>query len=683
MGTETTSFCDDSHIASVVNFFLNLYKLQLEAPESSPYKIVPVKSQTNSPDYIYELHVERDEKWNSRRMTIATIGEGSGSKSKCFKVAYDNLIVVKIPPKPMTDFVEYVRNIRAEGRVAVNLVPEIDYVAPGVTAILKKIHPFSDGEDLSPEELERKYIKWLVKEPEFQECLKIGDSFVFFMDLSKNSFLSYVVDKMHDKRMFKRKFREEIMEARNLLWDILGFEGKYGSENLSICFEMNKIYSGYETKIRRLLKKYETFCTVSPYEKQKWFLDYLAEKEVKKNENNLPDVFVADLNVLLRKIVKENSIHVSAYKKAVRDYVTKTTFAQNRAKMAGIIINIIDLLASLKERGVAIRDLKPDNLFVVGNSERSAQDYSLGLIDFETSVKLKTVSSCSSQNDTRIPGEKIGQPLLAGTPSYATPSHLFRNEVLKDNFDDLPRILHLQDWQAVIGMIYNVVTGECLFDKTRKLLSKITKDAQDAIRKKQPLSDTFKTSSQLFWSSAADEFRKSLSKKEEILKSVEVFVPENARTMFLEDVLKEKNNVGETIRKYVVSQVILSSKKNRKSLIQSSLEKIVRYRTKLEKGGIPETSLEGRKKIIKLLQDLETLKLQWEKQDQWISILQQPRPRMSVYDLLELMFNIVLRTMYNPEWGTLFYEHDDNFGYDGGGGSRETTIVYEDTITYE
>lgn len=499
METESVPISNNSDIVNVAEFCLNLYKLQSDAPKSAPSKIIPVNPQSNGPDYIYELHVylESENKYASRRMTIATLGEGSGSKSKCFKVIYDNLIVVKIPPSPITDFDEYIGSVRAETRIAVQLAPKIEFVAPGVTAILKKIHAFPDGSALSPVELEKKYVEWLKENSEFQEYLKIEDAFVFFMDLSKYSFLSQVVDTIHNKKVFKRRIYEEIIGSHNLLWDILGFEGKYGSENLSICFDMNRIYSDYETKIRTLIKKHRHFA--SAYEKQKWFLVYLAHNKVKE-EDGLPSGFISDLNLLLGKIIKENQKNISAYKKAIWNYISKTTFIQNKTKISGIITNLISLLASLKERGVAIRDLKPDNLFVVGDSERPAKDYSLGLIDFETAVKFGHPGMDKTH-------QKIEQPLLAGTPSYSTPSHLFKNRLLENVFDDLPRILYLQDWQASVGMIYNIVTGECLFENTKKVLSKITSAARKAAIKKRSLTDVFKKGSHIFWKNAVNEFK--------------------------------------------------------------------------------------------------------------------------------------------------------------------------------
>jgi len=666
----------NNDIAIIVEFFMNLYKQQLEAPKDAPSEIVPVNPASCGPDYVHELHVERDDGQRvSRRMTIAMLGEGSGSKSKCFKVIYDDLLVVKVPPIPISDFDEYIRNIKAETHVAVKLAPRIEFVAPRVTALLRKLHTLPDSADIAPSELENRYIEWLKEHPDFQEYLKINEGFAFFMDLSKYSFLSYVVEKIHDKKIFKNKMREEIVESHNLLWDILEFEGKYGSENLSIYFDMNKIYSDYEIKIRQLLRQYECAGMVSSYEKQQWFLVYLAEKEVREIKSSVPVGFIEDLNRLLSKIVEEYKDVIIAYKKAVSKYVDKASFMQSRAKISGIITNLLELLAALQETGVAIRDLKPDNLFVVGNADLSAEDYSLGLIDFETAVEFFDISGGNSL--------KIQQPLLAGTPSYSTPSHLFRNEFLTEVFDDLPYILHFQDWQATVGMIFHVAVGECLFEKTRRLLGKIPLAARQAFEKKQPMSKVFKKSSQIFWSSAIKEFKEKLAAKENILKSVEVNISKKGRQMLLNDLLKEKEAVSKKINKYVVSQVIFSSPKDRKSLIQSSLEKIIEYRTKLEKGGIPKTPLEIRDKIVGLLQGLEKLKNRSENQERMLKLLEPAKPRISVYEVLEIMFSLILKSMYKEEWGPLSEEYEVMPSGSDGKFFRETTVVYEDSVIYE
>jgi len=688
---------DYGSVKGVVKLFMNLYKLQSGVQTLSPDEIIQINPETYENNYTFELRIKRLNKWESRRMTVSKIGESTvgnttttstsrttrGSKSICFKVIYDTLLVIKIPPSPITDFQEYIKSIKAEGSIAANLEPKIEYVAPGVTAILKKIHIFPDGDTLTPSELEKRYIRWLEKNPGFQEYLKIGSGFVFFMDLSKYSFLSQIIEEIHDPRDIKEKVQTDIIKSYDLLWDILGFEGKYGSKNISICFSMNKIYSEYESQVRSLLKKYELASVISSYQKQEWYLFHLAEKEIEKSGNNISSEFIAELNLLLRKIMDDNREVIEAYRKTVEEYVLKVVFAQNTLKMEGIIANLLDLLAWLNERGVAIRDLKPDNMFVVGDSAKhplfltSSEESSLGLIDFETAVVFRIKDQEGLEN-------KIRQPLLGGTPSYSTPSHLFSNEVLSSLLKDLPRIFRLQDWYAVIGMIYNVIIGESLFEKTKKILPRIKFLVQKSVMEKQPLTEAFKKGSQVFWIHGVNELKERVREKDILLKSVEIILTENARKMFLQETAEKKEIIEKKIRGYIISQVIFNNEKSRDSLLKCSTEEIRQYKIKWEKGiNIPKTSKEIRIQIIKLLRTLEHLKIQLEHQNKIVKMFEQPRPKLSAYELLEIMFNTVLKAMYLPRWGDISEEDtclEDDMDEDIQTGS---TVLYEATIFYE
>ncbi|MCP4353392.1 MAG: hypothetical protein GY795_48705 [Desulfobacterales bacterium] len=674
--------------AGVVNLFLSLYKHQSGVSQTAPAEVIPMNPDSEGPDFVYELRVNRNQKWESRRMTVSPIGESGGttktktrgSKSVCFKVIYDDLLVVKIPPFPITDFREYVKNIDAEGNIAIRLSPEIEFVAPGVTAVMRKVRSLDDTSALSPSETEKQYIRWLLNNPEYQEYLKIAGAFVFFMDLSKHSFLSYVVEKMHDEEILKDEIARDIIKSHDLLWDIMGFEGKYGSENISLCFNINKIYSDYETEARALLKKYN-ITSVSPYEKQEWFLFHLAKKQV-QNSKDVSEEFLDELNESVRKILDNNKEDIESYRKAVKKYVTKVMFKQNKLKMGGIIANVLRLLASLKKRGIAIRDLKPDNLFVVGNPDEnplvleSTELSSLGLIDFETAVAgLETYKARDKNNP------KTGQPLLGGTPSYCSPSHLFPNGVLEETLGNLARTLYFQDWQASIAMIYNVITGDTLFEKTRKLLSRVRNIAQKAVLEKRPLTDAFKSGSQIYWSSAVSEFKEKLSENGELLKAVDIFLPEDARKMVWENMVTRKKSIERTTVNYIKSQVIFSSNKNRNNLWRCSPEDIGKYRKKWEKGeSIPKTPPEIRKQIVKFLQGLEYLKLQLEEQNRLIKLIEDPGSGVSAYDLAELMFEIVFKAMYREKWGKLSVATYEHAGDEPKG---EATILYEATIMYE
>lgn len=83
---------------------------------------------------------------------------------------------------------------------------------------------------------------------------------------------------------------------------------------------------------------------------------------------------------------------------------------------ASMITNSLDLLMRLRDKKIAIRDIKPDNLFLDGKKDdfprflKNHERFEVGLIDLETSVDYGR--------------DDIIQPMLAGTPNYASPSHL-------------------------------------------------------------------------------------------------------------------------------------------------------------------------------------------------------------------------------------------------------------------
>lgn len=671
---------------NIVKLFLDIFKIQKEVPRDTPAGFSLLNRRSDDIEHVYELRVRRNKKWETRRMSVSRIGESSGtrtrsSKSVCFKVIFDDLLVIKIPPVPIKSYKEYIQSLSLEGRIAVKLDPKIEFVAPGVAALLKRIHQFDNADEYPPGMLEKRYLFWLKKNPRFRQYLKIGGVFVFFMDLSKYSFLSNVVETLHDPAIIQKRMQKDILNSHDFIWDVLGFEGKYGSNHLSVCFSLNKIFSEFETDISRLTKHYESLPAISTYQRQDWFLTHLAGKYLDKKDISMKPDFIDSVNNMLCGIFEKNIKVVNSHREAVIEYIRETTFSRNKPLMSGLIANLLDLMAWLKEREVSIRDLKPDNLFVVGDSETnplflaSVNDSSLGLIDFETAVDCKL----------SLKKTELSQPMLAGTPTYSTPSHLFPNDLLKTFFPDLPHLFYLQDWQASIGMIYNVVTGECLFEKTRKTLPKIKKLAQEAFLKKKPLSDVFIRGSRLFWSYAAAELTEKLKQNRKNLKSVEVYIPENARKMFLHAMSVQIKKTANTLKKYVISQVIFNSSKNRKNLIQCPVENIRKYRKKWEEGkNKAKTPADVQRQIVKFLKNLEWLKVRIEEEQSVLARLRETDLSMTAYDLLQLIFQIVFKAMYKEKWGRLPEVNEkilpDGFEDDEDG---EATILFEATIAYE
>ena len=131
-------------------------------------------------------------------MTIEPMDVDNGSKSTCYKVIYDEMLVVKVPPRSITNFNAYIHGMNFERRIVDRLSSDIECIVPSISVVLQKIPRLCDNEGLRPEELETKYTKWLKDSPQLQQYLKIGDSFAYFMDLSKHDFFSSVLDKMHN-----------------------------------------------------------------------------------------------------------------------------------------------------------------------------------------------------------------------------------------------------------------------------------------------------------------------------------------------------------------------------------------------------------------------------------------------------------------------------------------------------
>ncbi|MGD8716004.1 MAG: hypothetical protein PVG70_15740 [Desulfobacterales bacterium] len=631
----------------IVRFFLNLYKLQLGAEPDALVEFAPLISKTSGLNHIYELRVKHMGDWVKRRMTIGPLGEESGSKSKCYYVIYDVHMVIKIPVKPIRDFEEYIKSIKSETEIVDKLAPK-ECIIPKVSVIIGLFQSFTGSDSYSPEQLEQKYIEWLRRNTEYQEYLKINNSFVYFMDLSKYYFLGHILEGLHD---IKNSMAKEISENAQIIWDPAKFKGRYGIEDDAI-FDVREVYNRCEADIRRLINKSGLTETVPLYHLQTWFFTHLAGKEVISDGRNIPQKFLLDLNRLLKRAMQDNSQQVYLYRKTIKEYLHRSSLEQNKVQMASITANLLDLLAWLREKRISMRDLKPDNLFVAGDPARyplflrSASEFSLGIIDVETAVDFE-----------KCKYKKTKQPLLGGTPFYATPSHFIKNSVLIFKYRNLGKILHLQDWHAMMVMIYKAITGELLFEQTAKLFADIRNMLINSNKLDGCQSDMFEEASRIFWHSAVVEFQLKTGDAENVLKSVNVSLPETVLRMFTKVLSKERRSLEEVIKNYVDSQAIFEKTHIRKLLLKSTHSKVCQFKADLEsKSQNFHDSSGPRTEAINFLQKLADLKFLYEHHAYTQKQLSQSEPKMTAYDVLVFMFNVVLNNMYRNEWKPLFSE---------------------------
>jgi len=649
----------------IVKFFLNIYKHRQRVLKDSPAEFRLLDTHSFAPNYIYELRVMKDGDWQSRRMTIGPIGEDTGSRSKCFYVIYDHHLVIKIPPLLINDLNEYMDILKKERRI-VNKLSMKECIIPTVSVILQLIQPFTSKSELPSEESEDDYLKLVDIFSELQKYLKINDKFVFFMDLSRYYFLSHIVQTFHDT---DRKVYDEISTHSEVVGDYLKFEDRYGDENTSCFLEIEKLYSQYASELKNLLHEFNISTSPSRDQIKNWFFIHLVGNRVTQVDKGLNAEFIVELNRLVDRIFSEKIEALQSYRDYLKKSIHHAAFAKNKSHMEGIITNLLELLAHLYKKRVAMRDLKPDNLLVAGSRDKYPaflaypQEYKIGLIDVETAVILSPL-------DKKI----IEQPPLGGTPQYATPSHFFTNDVLRHIYDDLPMVLHLQDWQGIIAIMYRLVTGLPLFERTAVILTSILREI--AKYKGREL-EYFHSRNNTFWNIAVNEFKEKIAQREDIFRSLTVLIHTGAQYMLRQFASEERLYISDHIHQLAFHHTMPMSANDRQFLASCSYEKTKQLRHKWESHSQPAARQKtDRTQLIALLENLELLKLRLEQQTRLLNLLEHSSPKISAYELLHYMFNLVMGRMYVQESKELPpMESADATGIKGGISSK-TTIEF-------
>lgn len=323
-------------------------------------------------------------------------------------------------------------------------------------------------------------------------------------------------------------------------------------------------------------------------------------------------------------------------------------FVRTKAPIEGIVANLLDLLALIGHKGVALRDLKPDNLLLAGDRNdypaflSRPEHYKIGLIDIETAVVLG--------NPYR---KQIDQPQLGGTPQYATPCHFFNNQLLKDLYGEVAEILHLQDWHGMIGVIFKVIDNRFLFEHTARLIPGIAHKINDS-NNGDDISAFAIESSRLFWSTAEREFKEKMTAKREVLEKLKIPIAKPSLIMLKKRLLAEKQDLTAAIKKIVANQNLYSTEKSRIQLMKASSQELAKLSLQWE--NLPESRTELLKQqspAVQLLQNLKGMKEQFESRIQVLKLLDDPAPKISAHLLLGTMFAVVSRRMFPDQWQEL------------------------------
>ncbi len=628
---------------AILPFFLKLYKLQLGTDPSSESRIelAPQPHEASDSDRTYTLRVNHGGVWRSRRMTLGRLGANIANKSTCYRVIFDDLMVVKIPPQPISTFNAYIEWIRRDWRIAQKLRPGIPCIVPTLSALLKKIPRLHHPEVQSPEEAERHYLFLLRKDPSLQNYLKIGETFAFFMNLSRYTFLNQVIQDIHHRR---RGFPDGFLEPSDPLWETHGMDAFRIPDENPARFEMGQVLAEYEQWIAEILEPYGEKTAGLSSQTRQWLSRHLSGKPIQADEPEVPEGLSKRLPELLEGFSKKHRETIDAYRLAWKKEAEQTWMERNKVKLTAILSSIMALLEKLKTRYLSVRDLKPENIFLFkdaqdpGLSTQNPDAVELGLIDLETALPLDADP------------HPFEQPPCTGTPAFSTPSHLFPNPLLQEMLGDLKRTFLLQDTYAAVGLIFFAATGETLFKETGKLLPEIVLAAQKSSLRKQTPVDLFRHASWVFWHSAVRELSRQQAHHRNLLQALKVRLTGPVSGMLRELLEDARKDLLNRISALLSSQSLFQG--DRLKRITALDAKSMVKQMQLMENKAARTPPSVRDDVLSFLGALAHLKGLLEHVSTYRKSPAQKDGSISVGRLMEILFFTVMAFMYRESWTT-------------------------------
>jgi len=616
----------------IARFFLEVFRYQLRAPESAPVHITSSEIAPSEKNFTYKLHVRHNGQWHARHMTLGPIGERSRSKSRCYYVIYDTQMVIKIPPKPLVDYRKYIENIRAEKQIGTKIAPR-QCLTPRVSSILRRIHKFPNEAYLDAEQLERRYLGLLESRTDLKRFLIINGSHVYFMDVAQYYFLGPIVEALHDRQT---PVYEEILSHPDIFWHASEFFGRYGMDTEPVRQQLIALYEAFQIRLNAVQAQHHLHSETLQERGQIWFLKIIAGTSPNEIARDLPYRFQKEFAQLIKHLTAENSSVIDAYRKVINRYVNQVDRSRNRPKITSIITNLLDLLSWLGEKGIAIRDLKPDNLLVAGDPDRypfflnSAKEYSIGLIDLETAVDFKSTES-----------EPLDQPALGGTLYYATPTNFIPNKILA-RLADPARIFYLQDWYATIAIIFELVTGEYLFKSTARQLNQTLKGARKNDKGATGLRDLLKFAQDGFWRTARHELHARCKQHGERLENIHVTLPEDFHQWLIYELEATVKRLSRLTAERIKARPLSHSEHKQSQLLRLSINKLENLVKQYRDPGLhPDLSGQTRERTIHSLKRVISYRKTQEHARHYLETLAGSPITSTASDIMRMMFIVV------------------------------------------
>jgi len=628
-------------ITAIVRLFTDIVKRHLGAGPDAPGRSVVIEQDPGRAKYVVDLQVEVNGSWKSRRMTVGRIGADSGSRSKCFFVIYDEYLVLKVPPQPVIDLKEYIEGLKAEAVLAKQLATPV-CIIPTVSTILKyvdksiveKVGGIDSSEELA--------CKSLLVTPQLSRYLKLGETFVYFMDMSKYYFLQDVVKYLHDSSPL---VAEEVLKHATSGWGFFPQAARYGQEAAPLFQAMEKGCANFEEEILKILAT-DDRAGKKQHQIRKFLASRLVEDISPDFAQDLPPAQVDRINKFTDRFLQANRELIKRYHQTIMQATEGLRQARAMAPIEGMIANLLDLLAHIGDRGVALRDLKPDNLLVAGDRQHfpgflsRPETYEIGLIDIETAVIYGNP-----------PRYHIAQPQLGGTPQYATPSHFFYNDLLVQLYGEVGLVLHLQDWYGMIAVIYKVISNRFLFKKTALVVPALVRKVNASKKVGEDLLPVAIMTSRVFWREAEKEFNEKLRGDQVRLKRLEIRLSPAVAEMFRARLTATSQQVQDKIKNAMAGQNVYTTDKHRSVLTAASAAEIVSMLKKWQNVSEKQPDLLPHKTpMLNFLARLAILKGYGENLTQMLVWLRESEPKVTAYLLLQNMFAVIKNQMVVDSW---------------------------------
>jgi hypothetical protein len=621
--------------SSIIKLFLKIYTIQLGAELDCKKEVSIVEEYSTRGEYVYDLRVKKDISWKSRRMTVGRLSEDILSRSKCFYVIYDDYLVIKIPPVPITDIKQYVNILKKENDIAVKLDLK-GCIIPSVSVILQYVHASFRKESKLNKDTDTRRLLAL---PQLHKFLKIGDTFAFFMDLTRHYFLRDAIDTIHGS---KKRLRKKIaIDPQKLS----SSHNNQSNQEKLLKATMSILYTDYQLRINKIQFEDKDFLVSSAPSIKKLFYMNLAGYRNVDLLTDIPDPVAKKVKDIIAEIIVRQKPLVTRYRNTLEEVVYAKIFFRNNTRMGGIISNLIELIALLWKKNIAIRDLKPDNLFISSDSSwypgflAQPEKYDIGLIDLDTAIHHNPLNK-----------RNILQPQLGGTNKYVTPSHFFDNTTLIKLYGGIYDLFHLQDWYAMIAMSYGVVVGEFLFENTSYLVPIVVKRIRKAFLNEQLLYDIGPELSTFFWRQAKSEFATKMDQKKDYLMGVEVILTKDVQEMLTYFIATEYTEIIERLDMFISTNENFTESNKRNACLLPQANKSIDIVCKR----FQNMAIAQDKKInikVKDLEDFRNLSAVADDHKRLLELLTGPTDKIPAYNLLKSMFGVVHRGMYNEEWG--------------------------------